>query len=54
MPDERLLKRVLFGYIYGSGVRDSNKQQWVENVRENLQFAGLSFTQWRPSQDSAG
>ena len=29
-------------------------KQWVHYVREGLQFAGLSITWWRRSQDRAG
>ena len=54
MPDERLPKRVLFGHTDGSGVRGKSQKQWVDYVREDLQFAGLSFTWWRKSQDRAG
>ena len=53
MPDERLPKRVL-GHIDGSGVRGRSWKQFVNYVREDLQFAGLSFTWWRQSQDRAG
>ena len=53
MPDERLPKRVLFGHMDGSGVRGNSQKQWVDYVREDLQFAGLSFTWWRKSQDRA-
>ena len=42
MPDERLPKRVLFGRMDGSGVRGRSQKQWVNYVREDLQFAGLS------------
>ena len=28
--------------------------QWVDYVREDLQFAGLSLTWWRKSQGRAG
>ena len=51
--DERLPKRVLFGHMDGSGVRGKSQKQWVDYVREDLQFAGLSFTWWRKSQDRA-
>ena len=27
--------------------------QWVDHVKEDLQIAGLSYTWWRKSQDSA-
>ena len=54
MPDERLPKRVLFGHMDGSGVRGKSQKQWVDYVREDLQFAGLLFTWWRKSQDRAG
>ena len=54
MPDERLRKRVLFGHMDGSTVRGRSQKQGVEYVREDLQFAGLSFTWWRKSQDRAG
>ena len=32
------------------GVRGRNQKQWVDYVREDLQFAGLSFTWWRKPQ----
>ena len=54
MPNERLPKRVLFGHMGGSGVRGKSQKEWVDYVREDLQFAGLSFTWWRKSQDTAG
>ena len=55
MPDERLPKRVLFGHMDGSGVRGKRQKQWVDYVREDLQFAGLSFTWWRnPKTGQAG
>ena len=41
MADERLPKRVLFGHMDGSGVRGRSQKQWVENVREDLQFTEL-------------
>ena len=44
MPDERLPKRVLSGHMDGSGVRARSQKQWVDYVREDLQFAGPSFT----------
>ena len=31
-----------------------SQKQWVDYVREDLQFAGLSFTWYRKSQDRAG
>ena len=54
MPDERLPMRVLFGHMDGSGFRGKSQKQWVDYVKEDLQFAGLSFTWWRKSQDRAG
>ena len=54
MPDERLPERVLFEYMVGSGVRGRSQKQWVDSVREDLQFAELSITWWRKSQDRAG
>ena len=53
MPDERLQlpKRVLFGHMDGSRVRGRSQKQWVDYVREDLQFAELSITWWRKSQD---
>ena len=53
MYDERLPKRVLFGHMNGSGVRGKSQKRWVGYVREDLQFAGLSLTWWRKSQDRA-
>ena len=43
----------------GSGVRGRSQKQWVDYVREDyvmedLQFAELSITWWRKSQDMAG
>ena len=54
MPDERLPKRVLFGHMDGSGLRGRSQKQWMDYVREDLHFAGLSITWWRKSQDRAG
>ena len=44
----------LFGHMDGSGVRGRSQKQWVDYVREDLQFAELSTTWWRQSQDRAG
>ena len=60
MPDERLPKRVLLDIWMAlectpaSHVRGRSQKQWVDYVREDLQFAELSLTWWRKSQDRAG
>ena len=45
MPNERLPKIVLFGHMDGiaSGLRGRARKQWVDYVREDLQFADLSL-----------
>ena len=48
------LMRVLFRHMDGSGVRGRSQKQWVDYVREDLQFAELSITWWRKSEDRAG
>ena len=54
MPGERLPKRALSGHMDGSGVGGKSQKQLMDSVREDLQFAGLSITWWRKSQDRAG
>jgi len=54
MPDERLPKRVLIGYMDSSGTKGNSQKQWVHYNREDVQFAGLSYTWWRNAEDRAG
>ena len=44
MPNDRLPERVLFGHMDGTtvGLRGRAQEQWVNYVREDLHFAGLS------------
>ena len=54
MCDKRLPTRMLFGHMDGSGVRGRSQKQWLDYVKNELQFIRLSFTWWRKSQDRAG
>ena len=55
MPDDRLPRRVLFGHMNCTAARFRGRalKQWIDYVREDLQFAGLSLNWWRRCQDRA-
>ena len=46
MPDDRLPNKVLFGHMDGTaaGFRVRAKKQWVDYIKEDVQFAGLLQT----------
>ena len=50
-------KGSLFGHMDGTAARSEGTgralKQWVNHVRKDLQFAGLSLNWWRRSQDRA-
>ena len=49
------LRTTLVGHMDGTavGLRGRAQEQWVNHVREDLHFAGLSLNWWRRSKDRA-